>query len=72
MNANFPHLNGDLSFLHEINSNLNTVVHQRAYTRSLMSELDQQNDIENTIDKSYSFILELTEQVENHEKRGFG
>jgi hypothetical protein len=72
MNANFPHLNGDLSFLHEINSNLNTVVHQRAYTRSLMSELDQQNDIVNTVDKAYSFILELTEQVKNHEKKGFG
>lgn len=72
MNVDFPHLKKNSSFLHEINSKLNATISKRAYANSKISELDQQKDIEKTINTAYFLIQELTEKVNHYEKKGFG
>jgi hypothetical protein len=72
INSDFPHLKKDSSFLHEINLKLNATIVKRAYANSKISELDQQENIENSINTAYSLIQELTKKVNHYEKKGFG
>lgn len=57
MNSDFSHLNHIYSFLSEIFLGLYLDMHQRAVARTLMSDTDLQNDIEEIINRADSWIL---------------
>jgi hypothetical protein len=72
VNSDFPHLRTHSSFLDEIISKMKHDSAQRVIARESMSELELQNDNEKIINRTHSLILELSEQIQFHGKKGFG
>lgn len=72
MNANFPHLSHISNLLSEMNLKMFIDMNERCRQRELMPELERQNEINEIINRSKLWILELTKEIQSFHNKGFG